>query len=88
MIQIAQGEWIADLGARVCRNISNGIIVGFQGKGNAPLGKIHYMPMKLLEQWAQKPDGYLLIQKTVMDAEEVFLRAHFENKIEVDAILY
>ena len=32
MVNIAQGEWIADLGAMTCRNINTGIIVCFENE--------------------------------------------------------
>jgi len=82
MITVAQGEWIADLGSMVCRNITNGIIVSFTKSGKYFTGKIKDMPMDVLAKWAEKPQGSMLIQKAVMDAEEVFMTAYFENDIE------
>ena len=72
MVTIAQGEWIADLGAMVCRNSNNGIVVCFEKSGKAYLGKIKDMPMEVMQHWAMLKNGDRLIQKSVMEAEKVF----------------
>ena len=82
MITIAQGEWLADLGAMTCRNINNGIIVVFEKNGKVLNGKIKDMPVELMRQWAELQNGHKLIRKAVAEAEEVFLRAYYENEIE------
>ena len=86
MITITSGEWIADLGALLCRNINNGIVVSFEKQGIGYSGKIQNMPIELMEQWAAIPTGHELIQKAVMDTEEVFMRAYFESDIEKNGI--
>jgi hypothetical protein len=78
MITIASREWIADLGAMVCRNIDNKIIVVFEKNGNNLSGKIKDIPMKLFSRWAAEPNGETHIKNTVKEAEEVFLRAYYE----------
>ena len=80
MINIVQGEWIADLGAQVCRNINNGIIVCFVKCGKTFIGKIKDMPVELAELWAKIPGGYKLVQNAVQEAEKVYLRAYIESK--------
>ena len=88
MVTIAQGEWIADLGAMICRNINNGIIVCFEKDGKHLTGKIKDLPFELMEQWAQVRDGHKIMRKAVMEAEEVFLRAYFESAVEKnDAVI-
>ena len=82
MVTIAQGEWIADLGAMYCRNINTGIIVSFEKSGNTLIGKVKDMPIELLRHWAMLVNGHKLMQKAVMEAEEVFLRAYVESDIE------
>jgi len=82
MINIAQGEWIADLGSMTCRNINNMIVVSFERKGKTLLGKIKDMPVELIQQWANIPSGHNLVRKAVAEAEEVFLRAYVQNNIE------
>ena len=82
MITIASSEWIADVGAMMCRNVSNKIIVGFEKRGKTLNGKIKDIPMELFARWAGEPGGEMKIQKAVMEAEEVFLRAYFESDIE------
>ena len=82
MVTIASGEWIADLRAMTCRNYINKLVVVFEKKGKALFGKINYMPMELLEKWALEPHGEKNMENAVMEAEEVFLRAYIENKME------
>jgi len=81
MVTITQGEWIADLGAMLCRNINNGIIVCFEMTGKSLSGKIKDMPVELMEQWAKIPNGHELVRKTVMEAEDLFLKAYFLNSV-------
>jgi ferritin-like metal-binding protein YciE len=45
-------------------------------------GKIKDMPVDLLGQWAGEAQGERHIRHMVEEAEEVFLRAWFERKIE------
>ena len=78
---IAQGEWITDLAAMTCWNIDSNILVGFERTGNVLLGKIKNLPVELLEQWADEPHGERNMEKAVMEAEDVFLRAYFEIDI-------
>jgi hypothetical protein len=65
-------EWIVDLGNMTCRNINTKMVVEFQKSGKGYKGKIKDMPIELMAQWAKLKDGERLMQKTVMDAEEVF----------------
>ena len=86
MITIASGEWIADLGSMTCRNITNNIVVSFEKEGKVLTGKIKDIPMELFAKWAAEHGGEKKVQKAVMDAEEVFLRAYFESDIEKNGI--
>jgi hypothetical protein len=82
MKRITDGKWIADLGAMTCRNIENGLVVSFIKKDKILEGKLQDMPFELLGTWAVLPDGERKIRRAVEEAEEVFLRAWFEAKIE------
>ena len=84
MITITNGEWIADLGAMTCRNITNKIVVCFEKNGDKISGKVKDVPMDLFAKWAAEPHGERNIQQAVMEAEEVFLSAYFENEMEKD----
>jgi hypothetical protein len=81
MITITKGNWIADLGAMTCRNIENRVAVTFTQKANTFEGKIQDMPVEVLEDWAALTEGERLVRQAVEEAEEVFLRAWFENRI-------
>ena len=83
MVTITNGEWIADLRAMTCRNIINNIVVEF---GKDLNGKIKDIPMSLFTKWSADPHGERNIQKAVMEAEEVFLRAYYENDIKKNGI--
>jgi hypothetical protein len=82
MVNIANGNWIADLGAMTCRNIENGAVVAFKRKGKIIEGEIKDMPIEIIERWAALPNGEERIRRMVEEAEEVFLRAWFESRIE------
>jgi len=50
-----------------------------RGTAKRIFGKIKNMPIKLTAKWAKMKDGDLLLQKAVMDAEDVFLKEMFEK---------
>jgi hypothetical protein len=82
MITITDGKWIADLGAMTCRNVENRLVVCFQKRGKAFEGTLQDVPVELLGLWAALPDGERRIRQAVEEAEEVFLRAWFEARVE------
>jgi hypothetical protein len=45
MINIAQGDWIADLRAMKCRNFINNITVKFENDGHDLIGKLDVVPV-------------------------------------------
>ena len=79
MITIINDEWIVDTEARICKNILTEIVVGFEQRGETYIGKIKDMPMELTVRLAKMKDGDLLLQKTVLDAEEIFNKEMFEK---------
>ena len=40
------------------------------------------IPMDLFAKWTEEPNEEMKIQNTVLEAEEVFLRAYFESDLE------
>jgi hypothetical protein len=86
MISIAKGEWIVDLGAMTCRNISSKIVVAFEKQGESILAKIDYIPLITLRTWELTHEGSDNIRKVIMEAEDVFLGAYFENELENNGI--
>lgn len=79
MVAIIDDEWIVDTDSMVCCNNHTKIVVGFERNGETYIGKIKNMPIKLTAKWAKMKDGDLLLQKAVMDAEDVFLKEMFEK---------
>ena len=71
--------WVADLESMTCRNINTSIVVAFERKKNFFLPKINDMPNDVFEKWANMNDGKNEMQKIIFEAENVFLRAFFEN---------
>jgi hypothetical protein len=69
-----------------CRNSTNEVIVSFIKSGKAISGKIEYIPMELMVQWAMEPQGDKRFKKVVLEAEENFLRAYFEDDIKRNGI--
>jgi len=76
------GKWVVDLLNLTCRNIENQIVVAFEKKGPALEGKIKNMPVELLEMWAREASNENRIRKAVIEADEVFFRAYFDNEID------
>jgi hypothetical protein len=79
MVTLTNGEWIADLGAMLCRNINTKMVVEFEECGRTYRGKIRDMPIKLMSKWAKQKHGEKLVFKAITEAEEVFLRTLFES---------
>ena len=80
------GEWVADLEGLKCRNVLNGVVVAFQRSGKFFDGKVEYIPDGLMAEWANGPKRAREIEKAVMEAEEVFMTAFFENDINTNGI--
>jgi hypothetical protein len=85
MVSITNGEWIADLGSMTCRNIENRIVVTFEINDRGLQGKIQNMPIDLMSGWAAEPHGERRMREVVEEAEEVFLRAYYESRMEYRA---
>ena len=65
-----------------CRNIENQMVIVFEKKGPALKAKIREIPVKLLEKWAEDPNGERHIRKAIIEADEVFFREYFNREIE------
>jgi hypothetical protein len=79
MLRIVDDEWLVDTEAMLCSNNLTNIVVGFEKRGETYIGKIREMPMELTTRLAKMKDGDKLLQKAVMDAEEVFNKEMFEK---------
>ena len=86
MIEIMDGNWIADLQNKKCRNLVNGIIVAFEKNGKFYRGILEYIPETLMFELANELDGKKKIEKAIMEAEEVFMKAFFQTDIEKNGI--
>jgi len=75
-------KWVVDLLNLTCRNIENQIVVAFEKRGPALEGKIRDMPVELLEMWTREANGENHIKRVVIEADEVFFRAYFDNEID------
>jgi bifunctional pyridoxal-dependent enzyme with beta-cystathionase and maltose regulon repressor activities len=82
MVTIVGGEWIADLGTMICRNIITRMVVEFEKSGTGYVGKVKDMPLEIFAQWAKKEHSERLMKKAVAEAEVVFLRTVIERNIE------
>jgi len=72
-------EWLVDTEAMLCSNNLTNIAVGFVKSGETYIGKIKGMPLETTARLAKMKDGDLLLQKAVLDAEEVFRKEMFEK---------
>jgi len=79
MITIVDDEWVVDTEALICRNILTEIVVRFERSEETYIGKIKDMPLELTARLATMKNGDKLLQKAVLDAEEVFNREMFER---------
>jgi len=79
MLRIIDDKWLVDTEALVCRNNLTKIVVGFERSGETYTGKIKDMPLELTARLAKMKNGELLLEKAVLDAEEVFLKEMFEK---------
>jgi len=84
MLMIVDDEWLVDTEAMLCSNSLTKIVVGFVRNGETYIGKIKDMPMELTTRLAKMKNGDKLLQKAVMDAEEVFMKEMFTTNEEVE----
>jgi hypothetical protein len=81
MTTSTRGEWTVDVEAMTCRNINKDILVIFEWDGKTLIGKILDMPI-LLMKWKKLPIVNMSIERIIMEAKNVFLKAYTENNIE------
>jgi hypothetical protein len=79
MLRIVDDEWLVDTEAMLCSNSLTKIVIGFVRNGETYIGKIRDMPLELMVRLAKMKDGDLLLQKTVLDAEEIFNKKMIEK---------
>ena len=82
MISKTTGKWHVDLANFTCHNTETKMIITFEKKGKSLRGKIKEIPLSLLENWVKDPNCNKLIRKAVIEADEVFFKAYFNNEIE------
>ena len=82
MLRIVGDEWFVDTETRLCSNNLTKTVVGFVRNGEMYTGKIKDMLSELLIRLAKMKDGDLLLQKAVLDAEEVFLLEMYERNVD------
>jgi hypothetical protein len=86
MQTVSNMDWIINLDEMTCHNINTDIVVGFEKKGDAFLGKIKDLPNNIYEQWAKKENGVSLLKNILTEAENVFLRIYSENDLKTDNV--
>ncbi|MDR0312165.1 MAG: hypothetical protein LBI14_01060 [Treponema sp.] len=86
MISVENGEWIVDLDAMTCRNNCSNIVVVFEKQGESILAKIDYIPLITLRTWELTHEGSTNIRNIIMEAEDIFLKAYFENELETNGL--
>jgi hypothetical protein len=81
MLTKTNDNWFADLQNMTCCNVENQMVIAFEKRGTALMGRIKNIPIELLEKWAADPDGNKYIRKAVIEADEVFFKAYFNREI-------
>ena len=79
MLTIVGNEWLVDTEAMLCSNNLTKIVVRFEKRNETYVGKIKDMPIELTIRLAKMKDGDKLLQKAVMDAEEIYNTEMFEK---------
>ena len=75
------GNWQVDLNTMTCRNTENEIVIFFEKKGPAIVGKIQNLPNEFSDEWMKDPNGQNFIRKAVIEADTVFFREYFYREI-------
>ena len=75
------GNWQVDLNNMTCRNTENEIVIVFEKRGPALVGKIQFLPIRLSAEWIKDPNGERYIRNAVIEADEVFFQAYFKREI-------
>ena len=73
-------KWLVDLQNMECRNRHNQMVISFEKKGLALLGKIKYIPDDLLEKSQIHSDTRTHIRKEFIEADKIFFREYFREK--------
>jgi hypothetical protein len=73
-------NWIVDLENLTCRNTENELVITFEKRGPALLGKINKIPIQLVHEWMKDTNCEDLIRKAVIEADEVFFKEYFAHK--------
>jgi len=82
MVTTTNSEWIVDVVTMTCKNTTNNIVVLFERLGKTLSGKIKDIPLELLNKWRIEKNCEINIRNTIMEAEEIFLKAYFEGENE------
>ena len=77
MKKLAKELWVADPKAMLCRHQESGMSVCFTRNGRQLYAEIASLPHELRRHWEAMQNGHLSLQKTIMEAEEVFIKAYF-----------
>jgi hypothetical protein len=76
---IDSSGWLVDLGKMTCKNMISGIEVVFEKNGEQLEGKIHNIPLSMVDG-KQCNHPYLLMQ--IMAAEAFFLKAYINKQLD------
>ena len=75
-------KWLVDLDRLTCYNMENQMLIAFEKKGTTLRGSIKELPLALSKKLTEDPNGNTLIRKAFIEADEVFFKKYFNNKIE------
>jgi hypothetical protein len=80
MEEIEENEgWIVDLEDLTFMNTNTKIVVEMEKNEKAYIGKIKTLPIEIMEKLSRIKDGELIIQKAVIDAEEIFMKTYYNK---------
>ena len=82
---INDNGWLVDLKAMTCKNLINGILVGFSFSGEGLVGELKNIPLTILEKMARMELGEWHVMKQQAEAEIVFSNAYKLAKMNREA---
>jgi hypothetical protein len=78
---IQRGKWVVDLDNSTCYNTENDVVIFFEKRGTALMGKFKKIPIKLAREWMKDPNWENYVKKEVNEADKVFFNVSLANDI-------
>jgi hypothetical protein len=74
------GKWMVDLDNNTCYNTENEVVILFEKRGTALMGRFKKIPIKLAREWMNDPNWEKYVKKEVNEADKVFFNVYLANE--------